>query len=154
MFFIKWSNVTYQNISYISANNFYHEWMVLILLWCVRLYCVLEGSIIRSDVLDGSIIRSDVLDGSIIRSDVLDGSIIRSDVLDGSIIRSCRHPGDNSVLKFIFSVRKKKLFIFMLILSWGSPLSFFEHWKKCLNLEKKCPDCGHLWVKCLIEMIF
>ena len=22
--------------------------------------------------------------------------------------------------------------------------------KKCPNLEKKCPDCGHLWVKCFI----
>ena len=114
MFFIKWSNVTYQNISHTSANNFYHEWMVLILLWCVRLSCVLEGN----------------------------------------IIRSCRYPGHNSVFKVIFSVSKKKLFIFMLILSWGFPLSFFEHWEKCLNLEKKCPDCGHLWVKCLIENDF
>ena len=25
-----------------------------------------------------------------------------------------------------------------------SPLPFFENWKKCPNLEKKCPDCGHL----------
>ena len=24
------------------------------------------------------------------------------------------------------------------------PLPFFENWKKCPNLEKKCPDCGHL----------
>ena len=30
-----------------------------------------------------------------------------------------------------------------------SPLPFFKNCKKSLNLEKKCPDCGHLWVKCL-----
>ena len=28
--------------------------------------------------------------------------------------------------------------------------AFFENWKKCTNLEKKCPDCSHLWVKLLI----
>ena len=28
-----------------------------------------------------------------------------------------------------------------------SPLPFFGNWKKCSNLEKKCPHYCHLWVK-------
>ena len=31
-----------------------------------------------------------------------------------------------------------------------SPLLFSKIGKECPNLEKKCPDCGHLWVKFLI----
>ena len=27
---------------------------------------------------------------------------------------------------------------------------FLKIGKKCPNLEKKCPDCGHLWLKFLI----
>ena len=26
-------------------------------------------------------------------------------------------------------------------------MSFYKIGRKCPNLEKKCPDCGHLWVK-------
>ena len=38
---------------------------------------------------------------------------------------------------------------------WGGwevalPCDFRQTWKKCPNLEKKCPDCDHLWVKFLI----
>ena len=32
----------------------------------------------------------------------------------------------------------------------GLPCSFLKTGKKCPNLEKKCPYCGHLWVKFLI----
>ena len=30
------------------------------------------------------------------------------------------------------------------------PCHFSEIGKKCPNVWKKCPDCGHLWVKFLI----
>ena len=32
----------------------------------------------------------------------------------------------------------------------GFPCPFSNIEKKCLNLEKKCPDCGHLWVNFFI----
>ena len=32
----------------------------------------------------------------------------------------------------------------------GFPCLFSEIGKKCTNFAKKCPDCGHLWVKFLI----
>ena len=32
----------------------------------------------------------------------------------------------------------------------GLPLTFSKIGKSCSNLGKKCPDCGQLWVKCLI----
>ena len=35
-----------------------------------------------------------------------------------------------------------------------SPLPFFENWKKCPNLGKKCPNCVHLRVKCLVFKSF
>ena len=46
--FIKQSSVIYQNFSYVTANNFYHEWMIFILLWGVCLSGVLEENTIRS----------------------------------------------------------------------------------------------------------
>ena len=35
-----------------------------------------------------------------------------------------------------------------------SALPFLENWKKCPNLEKKFPDCGHMWVKLSFKMKF
>ena len=33
----------------------------------------------------------------------------------------------------------------------GLPCLFLKIGKKCPNLEKKCPDCGHLYVKFVIQ---
>ena len=33
----------------------------------------------------------------------------------------------------------------------GLPCPFWKTGKKCPNLVKKCPDCGHLWVQFLIS---
>ena len=34
-----------------------------------------------------------------------------------------------------------------------SPLHFFKKSKSALILEKKRPDCGHLWIKFSIEIV-
>ena len=50
------------------------------------------------------------------------------------------HAKYNNFLFHLLSFFKKKL---KQVRKGRSPLLFLKNWKKCPNLEKECPDCGH-----------
>ena len=61
-------------------------------------------------------------------------------------------PRNKSIISLVMNIQDTKLIIEPRRVTEGGglPCPFSKIGKKYSNLEKKCPDCGHLWVKFFI----
>ena len=98
---------------------------------------------------------------TLVRPDIGRYVVIRVDTALTPYVFACTLDKTESSLKWCASIRIwTRNFWFSTVtrvtrggMGWrkGSlPFPFSKIGKKCPNLEKKCPNCGHLWVKFLI----